>query len=314
MRVQTFAIATLLAATGCDYSGDWLFDGAVEGVPGVVHLNDELGEFTPATVEGPAQVDQAVIYGEVGPTGTTEAGGATISFEGTGGHVCLWVDPELVFWNQSVSAARPNPTYSYPDNVFDDGDLDLYAGFSAYYNGTPGEQMGDFDIRYEDSLGNPIEIGLNECTISSLTASTGGHSGRGAPEYCTLRNTQPGVTYMVALEAWSTPLDDSRLGYGLLVVDGTCGELQEAANVAHNECLILGEAVDGSANDAPGPWVGADNVPSRAGSVDFEQAFCRGGSNLTDFCATEAEQNDCSDPEARCYCGDPENTPSPGSF
>ena len=31
----------LLLATGCDYTGDWLFAGEVEGVPGVWHLEDQ---------------------------------------------------------------------------------------------------------------------------------------------------------------------------------------------------------------------------------------------------------------------------------
>ena len=49
---------------------------------------------------------------------------------------------------------RPVEQYLYPDNVFDDGDLDLFAGFSVYYSGSPGVEIGNFQILFEDALGN----------------------------------------------------------------------------------------------------------------------------------------------------------------
>lgn len=297
----------LLGATACDYSGDWLFAGAVDGVPGVVHL----GELTPADIVNPGDVADAAIYGEVGPTGTTEPGGVTFTFDGTGGNVCIWVDPELVYYNHSV-ATRPVEKFSYPDNVFDDGDLDLSAGLAAYYNGSPGERVGDFEVRYTDGLGNPVTVALNECQMASQTTSTGAHAGRGAPEYCTIFNTQPGVSYLVLMEVWSTPLDDDRLGYGMLLANGDCADLHSPG--PDDECFIVGEAIDTSAPDAPGPWTGRDNVPSRAGSDEFERVFCDARGDLAGFCEAEALQNDCTDPENQCYCGNPEDTPRAGSF
>ena len=38
-------------------------------------------------------MEEATIYGEIGPNGSTELGGVTADFEGTGGSVCVFVDP-----------------------------------------------------------------------------------------------------------------------------------------------------------------------------------------------------------------------------
>ncbi len=309
LKLPVAAALILSAGTACDLSGDWLFDTAVEGVPGVIHL----GELTPAAITTPASIERAILFGEVGPTGTAEVGGVTFTFEGTGGSVCVWVDPELAHWSQSVAAQRPNVTYSYPDNVRDDGDLDLYAGLAAYYNGSPGERVGDFRVRYTDSLGNPVTVALNECRISTMVSSAGGHSGRGAPEYCTLANTQPGVDYMVLMQTWSLPLDDSRLSYGLLLTEGSCSDLQALSPAQGDECVILGESIPAGAPGFPGPWVDGDVPEARPGSEDLERLLCAEG-NVSGFCATEAEDNDCRDPNISCFCGDPSDTPSPGSF
>lgn len=305
---RLFVVAgALLGATACDYSGDWLFSGEIEGVPGVIHL----GELTPVDIVNPSDIADNTIYGEVGPTGTTEAGGVTFTFEGTGGHVCVWVDPELLFYNQSV-ASRPVEKFSYPDNVFDDGDLDVSAGLAAYYNGSPGERVGSFEVRYTDALGNPVTVALNECAIASATTATGAHAGRGAPEYCTIFNTQPGVSYLVLLETWSTPLDDDRLGYGLLLANGDCADIHSPG--PDDECLIVGEAIEPGAQDAPGPWTGRDNAPTRTGSDEFERTFCDSRGDLPGYCEAEALQSDCTDPASRCFCGNPEDTPRGGSF
>lgn len=318
--MRTFKLTTvaalLLAASACDYSGDWLFATSVPGVPGVIHL----GEITPATVNTASQADSNAIYGEVGPTGTPEPGGVTFTFTGTGGDVCLWVDPELIYWNQAVAATGRRERYSYPDNVYDDGDLDLYAGLAAYYNGSPGEKIGDFVVRYQDSLGNPVNVDINECTIPTALASTGGHAGRGAPEHCTLHNTETGVSYLVLLQSWSVPLDDSVLSYGLLVTNGSCDTLQQKVlpiaeqTVPGQECLIEGESTIENAPGAPGPWYGASNVPSRPGSTDFEETFCNPNADLAAFCQDEAATKDCTDPASRCFCGNPNDTPKSGAY
>lgn len=160
-----------------------------------------------------------------------------------------------------------------------------------------------------------------------------GHAGRGTPEFCSLEYTIPGVDYLVVLETWSAPLDDDRLGYAFLVAQDKCDQQYAVQDEFGNittitsvfsrsgvnltapedlECLLQGESVDPDiAGEDYGPWFGIDEVPSRPGSVNFEQVFCS-NSSLYDYCATEANDVDCS--EERCFCGDPANTPSGGSF
>lgn len=311
----------LLLGASCDYTGDWLFAGAVDGVPGVVHL----GELEPADIGTYSDIADATVYGEVGPTGTAEVGGVTFTFEGTGGSVCLWVDPEIATWNQAVAAQAPLRRWTYPDNVFDDGDLDLSAGLAVYYTGSPGERIGGFEVQYEDSLGELVPIELNECTMIGHRGQTGSHAGRGHPEYCTLTATTPGVSYMVLLESWSTPLDDDRLGYGVLVANGDCNTLQSVAGVPE-ECLIIGEGIDPANTDETKTWVGLDAAPQRAGALDFEQSYCDSSVKMKDWCEEEAEAKSCDLPHCddvdegeecrteHCYCGDPTDTPSGGSI
>jgi hypothetical protein len=293
-------VAGVLAlGVACDYDGFDLYP-QVTDVPGII----DLGRITPADVTDQASIDAAVIYGEVGATGTSERGGITLTFQGTGGSVCLFIDPELAFWNQSVSQLQPNQTYAYPDNVQDDGDLDLYAGFSVYYSGSPGEEVGDFQILYQDQLGNRVPIDLNECTIIGQTGDAGAHGGRGSPEFCTLSATQPGVDYTVLLASWATPMDDDRTAYGLLVANDTCRNI--ISNVSDfgesPECIIRGEGLD--------PETGEPIE----GSEEFELAFCAatgGGADqanaLYDYCQQEAETKDCT--IDHCFCGDPLNSP-----
>lgn len=311
MRRLALVTPLLAAAVACDYTGDELFSNPTD-VPGVLHLET----ITPIDVESLADIAPNVVYGEVGATGSSAIGGVTYSFVGTGGSVCLWVDPEAAAWNQSVGKLAPVEQWTYPDNPQDDGDLDLYAGLAVYYNGSPGEEVGNFEILYEDSLGNQVPVQLNECTIASGTAVTGGHAGRGMPEYCTLQATQPGVNYLVLMESWSTPLDDDRLSYGMFVANGDCRTLLGNVNVS-DECVILGESIEHSCatieegtGKVTGTAGGCEDT-SRPDSEEFELAWCgaaNGETTLVDFCVTEAEEKDCS--TERCFCGDPDKTPS----
>ncbi len=302
--MSRFSLVLLFAPlAACDYSGDWLFANPSE-VPGVL----DLGTIVPADVAA-GQAADAVIYGEVGATGSAETGGVTFAFRGTGGPVCVWVDPELVSWSQSIAIVGGSPGFRYPDNNFDDGDLDLFAGYSVYYTGSPGESVGNFAIQYEDSLGNAVPVTLNECVLASYQTSTGGHFGRGAPEYCTLQATQPGVSYTVLMESFSTPLDDDRLGFGLLLANGTCRALKDSgAGAVPDECVILGEA-----NDISTTVIGEDGSITVgdpiAGSEDFEKSFCGiGDKPLPDFCVEEASLKNCL--VETCFCGDPSVSPT----
>lgn len=321
------ALAGAALVGGCDYTGDWLFAGAVPGIPGIYVLEGAGGgPIVPVNINTRAQVDQNAIYAEIGPTGTAAIGGATFTFIGTGGDVCVWVDPEFVFWNQSVSVARPTRRWSYPDNVFDDGDLDLFVGLSVYYTGTPGEVIGNFQVRYEDSLGNDVPISLVECIIPGALYPDGAHAGRGTPEYCTVSGTREGVSYTALLETWSTPLDDDRLGYGVLVANGTCNALMLSLGVEPNsqeeECVIRGEAIMPT-EDSYGPYYGYDANRVWPRAIEHETAYCD-GSNMRLACLAEAERmleegrmcewTEITDAANRCFCGDPTDTPAPGGL
>lgn len=298
--------AGLLALVGCAYDSDFVFAKPSE-VEGII----DLGEIEPAEVTGLQDAQAAVIFGEVGATGSSARGGVTLSFRGTGGPVCLWMDPELIAWNTSVSTQSPISNFLWPDNPFDDGDLDMAAGLSVYYNGTPGQEVGNFQILYEDQLGNRVPIELNECVIAGLNASSGGRSGRGTPEHCTLQATQPGVSYTVLLETWSTPLDDDILSYGLLVANGDCGDL---VGSAPEECVIQGEARPHVAG------AGMSDTPYE-GSVDFELAMCEfmndsESTEIYDLCVDESNRLEaagqtCMDEGVHCFCGDPDSAPNP---
>jgi hypothetical protein len=339
----------LLGLSACDYSGDWLFAGAVDGIPGVVHL----GTLEPVDLEsGENALADHVVYGEVGPSGTSEQGGVTFDFVGNGESVCVWADPELLHWNQSVSPKGGAGTarWRYPDNHHDDGDLDLFAGLSVFYTGAPGERLGSFVVELEDDLGNNVNVSLSECLITGYGGTGEGHQGRGMPEYCTLNSTQPGVSYTVMMQTFSTPLDDDVLGYGVLLAQGTCQRLIETNGVGakqwRTECLVEGEAIvtgmqTGAAAEEAGladrSWLGASEVSevSWPGSVNFERAFCDDDTNMGDWCAEEVanaaiEGKTCyygysggpyddgavfdSSTQERCYCGNPDDTPTGGAF
>ena len=252
----------------------------------------------------------------------------SFNFKGTGRDVCVFVDPETVGWHQSVSRQTPTAGFVWPDNFKDDGDIDLYAGVSVYYSGSPGFEIGGFEVRYQDSLGNEIPVEFNECTIVSPDYPNGGaHSGRAMPEFCTPDNTQTGVDYTVVLVTFSPPADDNRLGYGLIFADASCGEitaLMQANLINSSECLILGESIDPrhehNYEESPFLAVGGAEAEqySWEGSTTIEQLFCdvyanQTSSELATYCEEEdarlQSRADCDREGVRCYCGDFEESP-----
>lgn len=343
MLIPRLAVGALLFAStvGCDYTGDWLFAGAVEGVPGVMHINAEDGSevLIPLLATSSDEIFAGTIYGEIGPTGTAMQGGATFNFEGTGGPVCVFVDPETAFWNWSVS---PKPdviqqAWNYPDNVYDDGDIDLYVGLSAHYTGSPGVEIGDFIVSHTDDLGNEIPIEFSVCTNIGLLGQVNAHAGRGSPEFCDIDFTDPGVPYTGLLQTFSTPLDDDRLGFGLVVYDGTCASLIQqitglppsSQNDAPHalECVIPGESVVPRPikEGEPTYCTGAGCLDSWAGVAEFEAEFCLGAaSDMRKFCRKEADEKfeadqECQitevlDIDGRCFCGDINDLPQPGAL
>lgn len=291
MNTRLVSIAVGIAVlAACDYRGDFLFPGEIEGVDGVVDLG---------IVEPVAREDYVgtAIYSEVGPAAVGTNGGATVRFMGTGGSVCIWVDPEGVTWNTAVAPAGDGDL-AYPDNIFDDGDLDLSAGQAVYYNGVIGESIGDFRVGYQDDLGNPVEIALNECVMFDLFGESGGFAGRANAEYCAVNNTAPGVEYIAAIQTWSTPLDDDRLSFGVYVVGNSCREFTNwvgDVNEWNTECVLPGEA--------------RDEGVVREGFEEFEDIFCDEASGLAAYCEIEAQVKNCN--VDRCYCGDPTDLPNP---
>lgn len=276
----------------------------------------------------------ATVYGEVGPVENSLPSGATLEFQGTGGDVCVFIDPEVVFWSQSISQTTPSREYRFPDNVYDDGDLDVRIGQSVYYRGTPGVSMGGFEVQYTDDLGNDVEINLVQCQNTN-DDNDEPYAGRGAPEYCTVRNTQVGVNYTVAMEAYSLPRDDARLSFGVVLAAGDCdksdGSLIRAVSpptpgvtIANAECVIRGEGLP-PVGDAE-VYFGYEAGRSIEGSEEFENAFCTGqlfnycleeiqtirGEGLT--CDYEGVETAADDESRRCFCGDRNDTPNAGAI
>jgi hypothetical protein len=354
MTMRNARLVPLLLVAACDYSGDFLFSENVEGLDDVWILTDQNGDLlVPATVDDVAQVRAATIYAEVGAPQTTSGGGVTMDFVGTGEPVCVWLDPETVTWNQSV-AAQPASNiaqkFTYPDNPFDDGDLDLLGGRSVYYTGSPGETIGDFKVSYEDGLGNEIPIELISCPSTEDPFGAPSTSGHAFPEFCDIAATDVGVSYTILLQTWAVPIDDDRMSFGVLLTNGTCNDLQRAAltpegqgppasnaptgNNFTPECLIQGESLTPAAGDF-GPFYGYDAIANRIWprSVEFEAQFCIDPASVDDgfqmrpFCNDEAdlvfdngeacgwEEFDGTDStQARCFCGDPHDTPKRGAF
>ncbi len=352
MRFYKIGLASLgiLSLAACDFSGDFLFPGAIEGVPGVLHITaEDGGPLVPFDLDDGCDglEDDALtecqigntqantIYAELGPTGDPSPSGATVNFEGTGGSVCVLVDPELVFWNQSVALQDPVGRWRFPDNPYDDGDVDISTGLSVYYTGTEGEEMGNFAVQYDDSLQNTVPVNLVACTISSNVLNQlnpTATSGRGAPEFCTISNTQPGVNYTVAMEVFSLPPDDNRLMMGLVLADGGCNALIDAVTPdngpdegqvgpVHHECVIRGEAIPGEGDGQI--YYGYEPDRSWPGSEEFEDHFCN-AEPMRAFCNQELEAKEAADIECnytepdsideKCFCGDQRDTPQNGAF
>lgn len=334
---------------GCDYSGTWVFGQPIPGLPPVYNIDGpDGGPLVPATVTSIEEIQEATIYGEVSASQTSELGGITAEFLGTGEDICIWIDPEIAFWNLAIGNQNlDGAKWSYPDNVWDDGDLDLRVGLSVYYTGSP-NRVGDFVVTYEDELGNPVEIALQDCPNAPAPSVFNDFvdAGRGAPEFCTISNTEPGISYTIALTSWATPVDDDRLAYGLLLVNGTCDQLINTAgrgtapgqdvNEANNECVITGEALrplplDPDAEDEYQPMFGLSAVEDAdaifGGVRDFEETFCT-GELMRDYCRPEARQvredgraclwDGFEDDEpfpldkVKCFCGDPASIPENG--
>ena len=238
-------------------------------------------------------IDTYGIHETIGPAETGHVGGGTFRFIATTDEVCVFTDMELVFWGQSISPIQPNPNYQYSDNYDDDGDIDLFAGISAFYTGSPGVEMGDFYGVYTDSQGQQTTIAYNECLqVGAKPGFVESHAGRGTPEFCTLDTEQrQGVEFTVAMHTFAVPLDDGKMDFVAAVVGASCGSLG-VQNPEAWECEYLGETFQGDESD--------EEYGIKV--VGLENAYCAGSPSQY-CCEHDDDYPDlCGEPPDSAFC------------
>lgn len=288
----------ILALVGCDHTG-FGFRPDVTDAPSV----SDLGEIIPADVEDwtrsgrdPAAFPESVFFAEVGADENPgKVTGATVHFYGTGGNLCLVTDPETIFWARSL-ASSGGGRFQYDDDYRDDGDLDMDAGLTAFYTGSPGVEMGDFEATYTDESGADHQLQFNVCTQTGYGGSSGVHAGRAAPESCVVNtDQQAGIEYTIALRTFSLPFNDSKLAFAVGLFDvgthSSCDVFVENevgygvfGKDVDQECLFPNEAGLGEANDR----------------TDVEAAYCQGTAALNTYCAAHLDDENapCTEPAA----------------
>jgi len=265
------------ALTACDRSGLQYVPDSIDGFPGIVHL----GELTPVPEDDRENHLDYARYETLGPSPSGTQGGATATVKGTGGTLCVVVDPEAISWNQSVAVQGANKAYTWPDNAIDDGDIDMEIGLAGYYNGTPGVEIGDFEQVYEDSLGTETAIAYNECTMLDVNGREGAHAGRGAPEYCAIDTSlHPDRSYMVLLESFMVPLEDFKLSYAVNVYD--LGDATTASG-----CLDMLDSYKPSNAGAGAAELLLPQESDAEGFADFEVAYAYGLHSMYCGCAAD---------------------------
>jgi hypothetical protein len=238
---------------------------------------------------GPQEaIDTYGIHEVLGAPETGHFGGGTFRFLGNGDDVCVLTDMELVFWSQSISPVQPIANFQYPDNYNDDGDIDLFAGISAFYTGSPGVEMGDFYGVYTDSQGQQTTIAYNECLQNGAKAGFNeSHAGRATAEFCTLdTNQREGVEFTVALQTFAVPLDDGKMDFVAAVVGESCNAL------AIDECTYLGEKFigDSSEEDYEVEVIGMENAWC---ALTPSQYCCEWDDDYPDLCGDPPDTTFC---------------------
>jgi len=317
MNNQIMLLATGLTLLACDRSGDDYVPAADGTYPAVIDVGemavmtaDRLQELRSEGSNARSWCQDNVdgegnpycYYGLLGQAPTGVKGGATFTFRGTGDRVCIVTDPETVFWNTAVASVNPDDKYSYADLEQDDGDIDLFAGLSSYYTGSPGVELGDFKGFYTDALGNSVAIEYGECfQYGAQSGMNNAHAGRASAEYCTINTSnRDGKLYTVVLESFAVPLNDGGLGFGAVVLDGSCGDY------VINECTLFGEGLEAQFDENDDVSVdenGEQVALTRACTVQLEQASCDGA--LQSFCCEypalcgeDGDQSQCEEAPA----------------
>ena len=318
--IAMLACMATSAGIGCDRSGRDILPAETKQLS-VIEIGEMAVLTTAELEEFQAQADPAAwcaepasddsdavrcFYGQLGHPELGIKGGATFTFQGTGETVCLLVDPETVYWSESISIQSRNENYAYPDYLADDGDIDLFGGLSSYYTGSPGVELGDFKGYYTDSLGRELEIEYGECTQigHSMSGITNAHAGRGTVEYCSIETEErAGVEYTAVLETFAVPLNDGVLSFATMVVEGTCGNINKPNGI--DECTIMGESLD------PKSGLKGKAVEYLECTEILEVASC--DSMLQEFCCANPEMCSDSPPEDVCvdfdreaFCSDGE--------
>lgn len=279
----------ILTVLGCDHTG-FEFRAQVTDAPSV----EDLGLMVPVDVDDwqnaardATAFPDGIFYSEVGADENPgKQTGATAHFIGTGGNVCLVVDPETVFWSRSL-ASTGGGRYQYDDDYTDDGDIDMDAGLTAFYTGSPGVEMGDFEATYTDESGADHQIEFNACTQTGYGGSADIHAGRATTESCLVSTDQEaGIEYTIALRTFSLPINDSKLGFAVGVFDvGSARNCDDVFSKGDDqECLFIDEGNGGVAD-------GNDRH-------DVEQAYCKGTSALNTYCADHLDDDNAPCNEA----------------
>ena len=226
-------------------------------------------------------------FGQLGaPDDPGTFGGATFQFESTGGPVCLVMDPEALYWSRALSIDAGGRSYKYTDHYEDDSDLDMSAGLTAYYTGSPGVEMGSFEAVYTDAQSVDHVLEFNEC-VQAGPQTDSVHSGRGTVEHCELDTSlHPGVKYTVVLDTFALPHDDSIANFGVAAFGVPCDRIEIS------ECTIPDEVH--AVNDVEGM------VPTegKAWFPELESVFCEGPGKVNDYCELHALDDDapCVEP------------------
>lgn len=264
----------------------------ITDAPSIYHIG-ELDPVLPEEVAGvvadPETYAANVHYGQLGADPDPGVlGGATFDFAGTGGTVCVIIDPEAVYWNRTEEEGDTVGKIKYTDIYEDDGDLDVNVGLTAYYTGSPGVEMGDFNAIYTDPAGVDHTLAFNECVQTNQSGISGIHAGRATVEYCEIDTAaRAGVMFTGAIETFSLPIDDSVLNFGVMVVDGDCNELYAVVGEDQkvvsgpSECILPDEVHKGGGEQEGKDWF-----------AELEADFCVGPARLNSFCAEHLGEDD----------------------
>ena len=275
----TVTLLLAVVAAGC-YDSGGEFAPEVTDVPGIV----DLGQIQNISVDDwrdpdfdPRDPSSGVVYAQVGAdSDPSVTGGATFQFSGNGNPVCVLMDPETVFWSRVLNEGSTG--FLFDDNYDDDADLDMDVGLTAYYTGSPGVEIGNFNAEYTDAAGLPHNLAANECVQSGYTGEAV-HPGRGSVESCPISTQERGgVSFTGVIRTFQLPTSDSIANFALAVVEVPGPDRSACSALSVDECTLPDEHGLGVADDRS----------------EVEAAFCDGARKVNDYC--EAHLDDENPP------------------